>query len=61
MEMKWTSQLTDMKQLDSLYGKVARSGKQTMGLFLSIGGWSPHVFPLMKQHPDKSIFIIGWL
>jgi len=58
VEIKWTSQLTDMKQLDSLYGKVARSGKQTMGLFLSIGGWSPHVIPLMKQQPDKSIFLM---
>ncbi|MDO7906074.1 hypothetical protein Q5741_06530 [Paenibacillus sp. JX-17] len=58
VEMKWTSQLTDMKQLDSLYGKIARSGKQTMGLFLSIGGWSSHVVPLMKQHPDKSIFLM---
>ncbi|MBB6670062.1 hypothetical protein [Cohnella nanjingensis] len=58
VEMKWTSQITDMKQLDSLYGKVSRSGKQTMGLFLSIGGWSPHVVPLMKQQPDKSIFLM---
>ncbi|MCS7465005.1 restriction endonuclease [Paenibacillus doosanensis] len=58
VEMKWTNQLTDMKQLDALYGKVARSGKQTMGLFLSIGGWSSHVIPLMKQQPDKSIFLM---
>lgn len=58
VEMKWTSQVTDMKQLDSLYGKVARSGKQTMGMFISVGGWSPHVIPLMKQQPDKSIFLM---
>lgn len=58
VEMKWTSQLTDMRQLDSLYGKVARSGKQTMGLFISINGWSSNVIPLMKQNPDKSIILI---
>ncbi|WP_438349442.1 hypothetical protein ACP8HI_01770 [Paenibacillus sp. FA6] len=58
VEIKWTQQVTDMKQLDSLYGKVARSGKQTMGLFVSIGGWSSHVIPLMKQQPDKSIFLM---
>lgn len=58
VEMKWTSQLSDMKQLDSLYGKVARSGRQTMGMFVSIGGWSSHVIPLMKQHPDKTIFLM---
>ncbi|AZU62562.1 hypothetical protein [Neobacillus mesonae] len=58
VEMKWTNQLTDMSQLDSLYGKVARSGKQTMGLFISINGWSTNVVPLMKQSPDKSIFLM---
>lgn len=58
VEMKWTNQLSDMSQLDSLYGKVARSGKQTMGLFVSINGWSANVIPLMKQQPDKSIFLM---
>ncbi|ASA23370.1 hypothetical protein [Paenibacillus donghaensis] len=58
VEIKWTTQLTDIRQLDSLYGKVARSGKQTMGLFVSISGWSNHVIPLMKQHPDKSVFLM---
>lgn len=45
-------------QLDSLYGKVARSGKQTMGLFVSINGWSKNVISLMKQQPDKSIILM---
>lgn len=58
VEMKWTAKLTDMKQLDSLYGKVSRSGKQTMGMFISINGWSSHVISLMKQHPEKSIFLM---
>lgn len=58
VEMKWTNQLTDMKQLDSLYGKISRSGKQTMGLFISINGWSSNVISLMKQHPNKAIFLI---
>lgn len=58
VEMKWTNQLSDMSQLDSLYGKVSRSGKQTMGLFISINGWSSNVIPLMKQHPDKAIFLM---
>jgi hypothetical protein len=29
-----------------------------MGLFLSINGWSKHVVPLLKQNPDKSIFLM---
>ncbi|WP_369546984.1 hypothetical protein [Bacillus velezensis] len=58
VEMKWTKQLTDMSQLDSLHGKLSRSGKQTMGVFISINGWSPNVVPLMKQNPHKSIFLM---
>jgi hypothetical protein len=58
VEIKWTNKLSDMNQLDSLYGKVSRSGKQTMGLFVSINGWSTNVVPLMKQSPDKSIFLM---
>jgi hypothetical protein len=34
VECKWTQKLTDIRQLDSLYGKIGRSGKQTLGLFL---------------------------
>lgn len=59
VECKWTTQkLTDIRQLDSLYGKISRSGKQTLGLFLSINGWSKNVCPLLKQNQDKSIILM---
>jgi len=58
VECKWTEKLTDIKQLDSLYGKVNRSGKQTLGLFLSINGWSANVCSLLKQNHDKSIILM---
>ena len=29
-----------------------------MGLFLSVEGWSEHVVPLLKQSPDKAIFLM---
>jgi hypothetical protein len=58
VECKWTEKLTDIRQLDSLYGKISRSGKQTLGLFLSINGWSKHVCPLLKQNHDKSIILM---
>lgn len=58
VECKWTEKLTDIRQLDSLYGKVDRSGKQTLGLFLSIHGWSGHVCPLLKQNCGKSIILM---
>jgi hypothetical protein len=58
VKCKWTENLTDIRQLDSLYGKVNRSGRQTLGLFLSINGWSKNVCPLLKQNNDKSIILM---
>lgn len=58
VECRWRARLADIGQLDGLAGKVARSGKQTMGLFLSIQGWSSNVVPLLKQNPQKSIFLM---
>lgn len=58
VECKWTRKLSDIRDLDSLSGKVARSGRQSMGLFLSIEGWSENVPILLKQNPDKSIILM---
>ena len=59
VECKWREKLADMSQLDVLLAKVNRSGKQTMGLFLSINGWSKNVPKLLQQNPDKSIFLMN--
>ena len=58
VECRWRSKLADIRELDGLYGQVARSGRQTMGLFLSINGWSENVVPLMKQNPEKTIVLM---
>lgn len=58
VECRWRSKLADIRELDGLYGQIARSGRQTMGLFLSINGWSEHVVPVMKQNPEKSIVLM---
>src|SRR5579862_1272289 len=39
VECRWRKKLADIRDLDGLLGQVGRSGKQTMGLFLSINGW----------------------
>jgi hypothetical protein len=57
-ECRWREQLADTRQLDGLLGQVGRSGKQTMGLFLSINGWSLHVPPLLKQNGNKCIVLV---
>jgi hypothetical protein len=61
VECRWRETLAAVRELDGLYGQIARSGKQTMGLFLSINGWSEHVVPLVKQNPDKSIILMEGL
>ncbi len=58
VECRWWNRLADIRQLDGLAGQIARSGRQTMGLFLSINGWSDNVVPLMKQNPEKSILLM---
>jgi len=58
VECRWREKLSDIRQLDGLYGQVARSGRQTMGVFLSINGWSVNVPQLLRQNPEKNIFLM---
>jgi len=58
VECRWRQRLADIRQLDGLKGQIDRSGKQTMGVFLSIEGWSDHVPGLLKQNPEKSIILM---
>lgn len=58
VECRWRKKLSNVRELDGLSGQVLRSGRQTMGVFLSINGWSTNVIPLLKQNPDKSILLI---
>ncbi len=59
VECRWREKLADIRELDGLKGQVDRSGKQTMGLFLSINGWSENVPTLLEQNPDKSIILFN--
>ena len=58
VECRWRAKAADMRDLDGLLGQVNRSGRQTMGVFLSINGWSEHVVPLLKQSPGKSVLLM---
>lgn len=58
VECRWRKKLSDIRELDGLSGQIARSGRQTMGVFLSINGWSNNVVPLLKQNPDKGIILM---
>lgn len=58
VECRWREKLADIRSLDGLWGQIGRSGKQTMGVFLSVNGWSENVVPLLKQNPDKCMLLM---
>ena len=57
-ECRWRKAPSDTRELDGFAGQISRSGKQTMGLFLSINGWSEHVPDLLKQNDHKAIILM---
>lgn len=58
VECRWRQALADQRDVDGLLGQVIRSGEQTMGVFLSINGWSENVPKLLKQNATKRIFLM---
>jgi RNA-directed DNA polymerase len=56
VECRWRAKLADGRETDGLLGPTGRSG--SMGLFLSINGWSDNVIPLLKQNPNKCIILM---
>jgi hypothetical protein len=58
VECRWREKLADIRAVDGLLGQISRSGKQTMGVYLSINGWSENVPALLKQNAEKSILLI---
>ena len=58
VECKWQKKVSDQQEIDGLRGKLDRSGAQTMGVFLSINGWSGNVENLTKQNSGKRVILI---
>ena len=57
-ECRWRKEPTNPGDLDSLEGKLGRSGRPAMGFFLSINGWSENVPLLLKQGPQKATILM---
>ena len=55
LEAKWQKQLVEAKELDSLAGKLSRKLENTLGLFLSINGYSEDA---VKAHSSGRRLII---
>ncbi|MHB2018046.1 MAG: restriction endonuclease, partial [Candidatus Xenobia bacterium] len=58
VECRWRDKLADIREPDGLKGQVDRSGKQALGLFIGMNGWSDNVVPLLKQNPGKAIILM---
>lgn len=59
VECKWQKRAASSKDKDRLLANVRRSGAQTMGVFLSINGWSPNMVSSLKEDPDKRIILVN--
>lgn len=57
-ECRWRREPSNTRDLDGFTGQISRSGRQTMGLFLSINGWSENVPPMLKQNTQKAIILM---
>jgi hypothetical protein len=70
VECRWREKLARIREVDGLYGQIARSGKQTMGLFLSVNAsrkrypQPPHCLPARflkyrSQNGSPKMRIVG--
>ena len=59
VECKWQTNTVSQQAVDALSAKVRRSGSQSMGVLLSINGWSGNVVGLLKQNPDKNVLLMN--
>jgi hypothetical protein len=59
VECRWRKKPAGHQELDGFLGPIIRSGKQTMGLFLSINGWSDNVPEILKENPNKVIILMN--
>jgi hypothetical protein len=58
VECRWRGKPADTAQVDAFRSKVERGSKQTMGLFLSVNGWSSHVPDIMKRTKDMCVVLM---
>ena len=59
VECRWRKKLANDGEVGGFSAKIGRSARQTMGLFLSINGWSKNVPKLLLQNPIKSVFLMN--
>jgi len=59
IECKWVSEVSSHRELDSLSMEASRSATGTMGLFISINGWSDAALFVMRQNIHKNVILMN--
>ena len=59
LECKWTVDKTEPAEISEFSGKLSRSGGLTMGMVVTVNGWSDNVVALLKQNTDKRTFLMN--
>ena len=59
VECRWRAAKAKRKEVDEFVTKLSRSGAQTMGLFISINGWTKKAVDVTKQNPEKKVFLMN--
>lgn len=59
IECKWQSELSGHRDIDSLSMEVGRSATSTMGLFISVNGWSEHAIYILRLNRDKNVILMN--
>lgn len=58
LEVKWRKKQTALADLDSFSGKIGRKFENTLGLFISISGFSEEAVSQLKNSPDKRVLLM---
>lgn len=58
LEVKWRKKQTALADLDSFSGKIGRKFENTLGLFISISGFSEEAVSQLKISPDKRVLLM---
>ena len=58
LEVKWRSKPTPLSELDSFSSKIGRKFENTIGLFISISGFSEEAVMQFKNSSDKRVLLM---
>lgn len=58
LEVKWRNKQTPLSDLDSFSGKIGRKFENTLGLFISISGFSDEALVQFKNSCDKRVLLM---